>query len=29
MNPVTFVYAAHDEAPNGAVALKAFLDRRL
>jgi uncharacterized protein YeaO (DUF488 family) len=26
---VTFVYAAHDEARNGAVALKAFLDRRL
>jgi uncharacterized protein YeaO (DUF488 family) len=25
---VTFVYAAHDEAHNGAVALKAFLDRR-
>lgn len=27
--PVTFVYAAHDVARNGAVALKAFLDRRL
>ena len=26
---ITFVYAAHDEARNGAVALKAFLDRRL
>jgi len=26
---VTFVYAARDEARNGAVALKAFLDRRL
>ena len=26
---VTFVYAAHDEARNGAVALKKFLDRRL
>jgi uncharacterized protein YeaO (DUF488 family) len=26
---VTFVYAAHDKAHNGAVALKAFLDRRL
>ncbi len=26
---VTFVYAAHDEARNGAVVLKAFLDRRL
>ena len=26
---VTFVYAAHDAARNGAVALKAFLDRRL
>lgn len=26
---VTFVYAAHDVARNGAVALKAFLDRRL
>ena len=26
---VTFVYAAHDEARNGAIALKAFLDRRL
>lgn len=26
---VTFVYAAHDENRNGAVALKAFLDRRL
>jgi uncharacterized protein YeaO (DUF488 family) len=26
---VTFVYAAHDTARNGAVALKAFLDRRL
>jgi uncharacterized protein YeaO (DUF488 family) len=25
---VTFIYAAHDEARNGAVALKAFLDRR-
>ena len=26
---VTFVYAARDEARNGAVALKAFLDRQL
>jgi uncharacterized protein YeaO (DUF488 family) len=26
---VTFVYAAHDAEHNGAVALKAFLDRRL
>lgn len=26
---ITFVYAAHDEARNGAIALKAFLDRRL
>lgn len=26
---VTFVYAARDEARNGAVALKSFLDRRL
>ena len=26
---ITFVYAAHDEARDGAVALKAFLDRRL
>jgi len=26
---VTFVYAAHDIAHNGAIALKAFLDRRL
>jgi len=26
---VTFVYAAHDVARNGGVALKAFLDRRL
>jgi uncharacterized protein YeaO (DUF488 family) len=26
---ITFVYAAHDEARNGAVALKAFLDRKL
>jgi uncharacterized protein YeaO (DUF488 family) len=26
---VTLVYAAHDAARNGAVALKAFLDRRL
>jgi uncharacterized protein YeaO (DUF488 family) len=26
---VTFVYAAHDVARNGAVALKEFLDRRL
>lgn len=26
---VTFVYAARDEARNGAVALKAFLERRL
>jgi uncharacterized protein YeaO (DUF488 family) len=26
---VTFVYAAHDVARNGAVALKVFLDRRL
>lgn len=26
---VTFVYAARDEKRNGAVALKAFLDRRL
>ena len=26
---VTFVYAAHDAARNGAVALKAFLERRL
>jgi uncharacterized protein YeaO (DUF488 family) len=26
---VTFIYAAHDEAHNGAVALKAFLDWRL
>jgi uncharacterized protein YeaO (DUF488 family) len=26
---VTFIYAAHDEARNGAAALKAFLDRRL
>ncbi len=26
---VTFVYAARDEARNGAVVLKAFLDRRL
>lgn len=26
---VTFIYAAHDQAHNGAVALKAFLDRRL
>ena len=26
---VTFVYAARDEARNGAVALKQFLDRRL
>ena len=26
---VTFVYAAHDVARNGAVVLKAFLDRRL
>ena len=26
---VTLVYAAHDVARNGAVALKAFLDRRL
>lgn len=26
---VTFVYAAHDVEHNGAVALKAFLDRRL
>ena len=26
---VTFIYAAHDRARNGAVALKAFLDRRL
>ena len=26
---VTFVYASHDAARNGAVALKAFLDRRL
>ncbi|HET8712075.1 MAG TPA: DUF488 domain-containing protein [Gemmatimonadales bacterium] len=26
---VTFVYAAHDEARNGAAALKTFLDRRL
>lgn len=26
---VTFVYAAHDETRNGAIALKAFLDRRL
>jgi uncharacterized protein YeaO (DUF488 family) len=26
---VTFVYAAHDAARNGAVALKTFLDRRL
>ncbi len=26
---VTFVYAAHDVARNGAVALKTFLDRRL
>src|SRR5437667_5122052 len=26
---VTFVYAAHDTVRNGAVALKAFLDRRL
>jgi len=26
---VTFVYAAHDAERNGAVALKAFLDRRL
>jgi uncharacterized protein YeaO (DUF488 family) len=26
---VTFVYAAHDEVRNGAVALKTFLDRRL
>jgi uncharacterized protein YeaO (DUF488 family) len=26
---VTFIYAARDEARNGAVALKAFLDRRL
>ncbi len=25
---VTFVYAAHDEARNGAVVLKSFLDRR-
>ena len=25
----TFVYAAHDLAHNGAIALKAFLDRRL
>lgn len=26
---VTFIYAAHDEVPNGATALKAFLDRRI
>ncbi|HKU61026.1 MAG TPA: DUF488 family protein [Gemmatimonadales bacterium] len=26
---ITFIYAARDEARNGAVALKAFLDRRL
>jgi uncharacterized protein YeaO (DUF488 family) len=26
---VTFIYAAHDPARNGAVALKAFLERRL
>jgi uncharacterized protein YeaO (DUF488 family) len=26
---VTFIYAAHDVAHNGAIALKAFLDRRL
>lgn len=26
---ITFVYAAHDVGHNGAVALKAFLDRRL
>jgi uncharacterized protein YeaO (DUF488 family) len=26
---VTFIYAAHDVEHNGAVALKAFLDRRL
>jgi hypothetical protein len=26
---VTFVYAARDQVHNGAVALKAFLDRRL
>lgn len=26
---VTFVYAAHDVAHNGAVALKGFLDRRM
>lgn len=26
---VTFVYAAHDAVRNGAVALKAFLDRRM
>lgn len=26
---VTFVYAAHDENRNGAIALKSFLDRRL
>ena len=26
---LTFVYAAHDLAHNGAIALKAFLDRRL
>jgi uncharacterized protein YeaO (DUF488 family) len=26
---ITFVYAAHDVERNGAVALKAFLDRRL
>lgn len=26
---ITFVYAAHDVEHNGAVALKAFLDRRL
>jgi uncharacterized protein YeaO (DUF488 family) len=27
--PVTLIYAAHDVAHNGAIALKAFLDRRL
>jgi uncharacterized protein YeaO (DUF488 family) len=26
---ITFVYAAHDAARNGAIALKTFLDRRL
>jgi uncharacterized protein YeaO (DUF488 family) len=26
---VTFIYAAHDVAHNGAIALKVFLDRRL